>query len=335
MKKKNRKAKVELGYSTKEVIIPVLILLIFAVLIGITIINGLLPQFKNSNTIDNSYSEDLIWEKAFLEAEKNKVGVVFEPINTTEDEYTQLRIKCNEFLEQNEEGRQIDANIAVDTVVDEQQYIDGEVSNSKEYNENDSMSETGPVYFQDMLMIRYINTDGQLKVITGIFNADKSDIVVSRQDKLVQSHDEIEKERSNTQNKSVVYQANKDADNEEIIEHPDRISESDYLLGVSETLKSMLLANNTAEIREAESMAMNYFTVEGKQTVFGNRKDIKLSSGSTIETSFIVAGKSDSSKTYKDRIYTQLKIKVGDDEFSTYIILKLNNNLRIYDIDII
>lgn len=331
-KNKNRKTKTELGYSAKEIIIPMLILLVFAVLIGVTIVNGLLPQLKNSETDMNYSSEDLIWEQAFLEAEKNKVGVVFEPINTTEDEYTKIRIKCNEFLEQNDEGRQIDANIAVDTVVDEQQFIDGDISKSKASDEkNDNMSETGPIYFQDMLMIRYINTDGKLKVITGMFNGDKSDIVVSRQDKLVQSVEKISKASEN-------YLVSNDTENkadENEAQHPDWISESDYLLGVSETLKSMLLANTTEEIREAESSAMNYFTLEGKQTVFGNRKDIKLSSGSTIETSYIIAGKSDSSKTYKDRIYIQLKIKVGEDEFNTYIILKLNNNLRIYDIDII
>lgn len=326
---KNKNGKVELGYSTKEVIIPVIILLFFGVLIGVTIVNQLLPHFTDrDNNFDTTSSEASIWEKAFLEAEKNKVGVVFEPINTTEDEYTQLRIKCNEFLEESNEGKQVDANIAVDTVVDEEQFIDGDTSRSKSSEADESMSETGPIYFQDMLMIRYINTDGHLKVVTGMFNSDKTDILVTRQDKLTAT---IEKASLTgvASKESEVY------DNQEDTSTQNWETESEYLKGVDNTLKAMLLANSTEEIREAESMAMNYFTVEGKQTVFGNRKDIKLSKGSTIDTIYIAAGKSDSNKTYKDRIYTQLKIHVGEDEFYTYIILKLNSNLRIFDIDII
>lgn len=313
---------VALQQDIGSIIVPIAILTLFAVLIGMTIVNRM---SSHSNMQNGASIEDKMWEDAFHEAEKNRVGIIFNPISTTDNEYERLRIECNDYIQDNREGKRVDAEVEVDTVIDEAQFIDINSENTKEVKEQKEMSETGPIYFQDMLMLRYINTDGDLKVITGLFDEDKQNIEIVRQNKIAEAVQSNNISPSKIQNTEVI-------DNNEKLSYT---TEEEYLDKIDDTLKAMLLANSFEEIRAAESMAMNYFTVEGKQTVFGNRKDIKLSAGATIETSFTAAGKSDSSKTYKDRIYVQLKVKVDNEEFDTYIILKLNNILRIYDIDII
>lgn len=311
-----------LQYSTAEVIVPALILLAFIVLILLLLINTVFPLLNKQSDIDY---EQLLWEQAFLEAEKTKVGIIFDSITTSEEEYTNLKEACTTFLEEDREKYKIDGNVDVDIVIDEEQFIDeqetstGSAGSLSSIGSSD-MAETGPIYFQDMLIMRYINEDGILKVIIAYFNEDKTDISVIRKDKLAEILN------NNT--------PSDEEENNQAIAH-DWVSEKEYLENIDTTLKSMLLASDYAETREAESLAIKYFTVEGNQTVFGNKNDIKLSSGSEIDTIVMVAGKSDSSKSYKDRIYTQLRIHTGDETYDLHIILKLNSNLRIFDIDII
>lgn len=323
MSKRHRKNKqnVELQYSSAEIFIPSIILLIFIVICGIMIVN-----YISNLRIEDEIDEDtLIWEKAFVEAEKQKVGIIFDSISTTEEEYGQLREKCTEFIENNKEAKEVDANIAVDTIVDEKVFIDGEEQLSLSNKTTDESAETGPIYFQDMLMNRYINSSGELRVVAAIFNNDKSDIIITRKDKLVDTLESLDKESSALSGESAV--------SEDI--EKDWVSESEYIRGVDRAIKSMLLARTKEDIEQAETLALKYFTLDGKQMVFGNRDSLNISSDSRLKTEFIQAGKSNSSKTYKDRIYMQLKLNVEDKEADIYLILKLNSNLRIFDIDIL
>lgn len=336
---RKRKNKQKLTYSTSEVLIPTLIISLFIIGLAILLLNvAFNGEYKKEEDLEND-----IWEKAFLEVEKNKVGIEFSPITTTEMEYDALRAECNSYIdslnEQAENDNSADANLKVDTVVNEKQFIDnsGEYSGVESDDSEQSLAETGPIYFDDMLMIRYINTLGKLVVVIGMYD-EMDNIVITRQDSLISTLSSINKLNKDNGNQEYTegkenledHKSNylKDLTNE-------RISEDEYKSELSKTLELMLKAYTDDEIRAAETMALNFFTLDGKETVFGNRKEIKLDKSAEIETLYIEAGKSNSSKTYKDRIYTQLKITIDGDSTVVNIILKLNNNLRIYDIDII
>lgn len=331
--------------SPAEAIIPTLILAFFVIFIGIIIFRALGNSgATNDGLLDNI--EEEIWKSEYLKVESMKVGVIFNPISTTNEEYIVLRDKCNQYIDK-DNNKSADAHIKVDTVIDEKQYIDNNTNDSNYIAvDNGQLSETGPIYFQDMLMIRYMNTDGRLKVVTAIYNKDKSDMMIASQANLREIYGslmgEAEVEGKQAKGKSEDAEGKENTDTLDILETPlpssqrkDWKSEEEYLSGLEETIQTMLLANTAEELRTAESKAINYFTYEGKQSVFDNRKNIKLSANTSIKTEFIMAGKSYSSKTYKDRIYMQMKVNINNEELDLYMILKLNSNIRIFDIDIV
>ena len=329
---RNRKKKSSsLTYSVSEILIPTAILGVLAIVTALIITNA---NIKGSEVYMEN-TED-VWEQAYRDVEKNRVGIEFDPIVTSEDEYEALRVKCNEYISNletsNDQNTKIDANLDVDTVVKEEQFIDGLTESSSEQSTDDknsqTLTETGPVYFQDMLMIRYISYSGDLVVVIGTYNSN-GDIEILRQGQL----------ESNIEKYSDISSSNnlddEDSSSKSLDKNFEYLSESEYLNDLSKTLEIILKAYTNEEIEEAETRAINYFTLEGKQAVFGNKKSLRIGKDAEVETVYIAAGKSVSSKSYKDRVYTQIKISVGEKSTIVNIILKLNSNLRIYDIDII
>lgn len=337
---RNRKKKSSsLTYSVSEILIPTAILGVLAIVTALIITNA---NIKGSEVYMEN-TED-VWEQAYRDVEKNRVGIEFDPIVTSEDEYEALRVKCNEYISNletsNDQNTKIDANLDVDTVVKEEQFIDGLTESSSSSDSSGSsgqstddknsqtLTETGPVYFQDMLMIRYISYSGDLVVVIGAYNSN-GDIEILRQGQLESN---IEKYSGTSSSGNL---DGEDSSSKSLDKNFEYLSESEYLNDLSETLEVILKAYTNEEIEEAETRAINYFTLEGKQAVFGNKKRLRIGKDAEVETIYIVAGKSVSSKSYKDRVYTQIKISVGEKSTIVNIILKLNSNLRIYDIDII
>jgi hypothetical protein len=316
-KHKNSTQNVELQQPVAEIIIPTLILLFFAILIFYVIFNGA-SWFSKA---EEDTTADDIWQAAFLEAEKKKVGIIFNAVSTTSEEYSKLREKCQELIDSSDTD-DLDANIDVDTVVNEKQFVDGEQSQSSS-SETDDLSETGPIYFNNMMMIRYMNSDGQMKVAAASFDTTKTRIISFRKADLVETLSKNGLLDNSSESKTTTKY------------NDEQITEEEYLNGVTSALKSMLLADTEDAIYEANTLALKYFTYEGKQTVFGNRNDINLSSDAGIKTVYAAAGKSDTSKTYKDRIYAQLELESAGETAEIYVILKLNSNMRVFDIDII
>ena len=321
----NKKVKdTKLQYSTAEVVLPAVILLVTIVVILIAILGGIASLIGAPNkTADQAAIEEEVWHKAYLEAEKNKVGVIFETISTTDKQYEELRKACDEYINTKFNGKNADANINVDTIVEEKVYVDNEGKVTPRSIDTTTPSETGPIYFDNMLMIRYINAEGLLKVVTGIITETGEIITVGQSG--------IEDVYKNNK----IASSDKQPEPEIISENMEYTTEKVYLDGICNIIHKMLLANTVESIREADSAAVRYFTYEGKQTVFDNKGGIKLADNAEIETVFIRAGKSDTSKTYKDRIYTQQRVKIGETSTTLNIVLKLNSNVRIFDIDII
>lgn len=317
-----------LQYQAAEVLIPSLILLAAALFVMAMLFNGISSIFGIINQPEDEMSaEERVWMEAYLEAEKNKVGVIFDPISTTQDRYTEYREACDDYINQEFNSETADAKVDVSTIVNEEMYVDSQEQRSNTIEDDleaDSPSETGPIYFQDMLMLRYMNSAGLLKVVAAI--EDDGNIDVVDQPGLLEEINNV------TGGSGTVDKINS---LEENIQENTFTSEVEYLRGLSEALQLMILASDASSTRDAESAAINYFTYEGKQTVFSSKQDIEISENSSIKTLFIEAGKSDSSKTYKDRIYTQQEITTDDAKYVVNIILKLNSNLRVFDIDLL
>lgn len=315
--KKNKKRN-SLSYSTSEVVIPAIILLIFVVIIFIIIVNFIFKAMDKPEEIDY---DAMIWEQAYLEAQSKKVGIVFDPISTMPEEYTQLQARCQEYIDNTNDTSDIDAEIEVDTIINEELYIDNTPPEKVSLSEieDSSLEETGPIYFDNMLMMRYINSEGHMKVISAIYNKNKTKISIARQDELTTKYSMSQlktEDRTGITNSNVTY-------------------ETDYLKEIGVVLVDMLEANTTNDIIKADEGAIKYFTLDGKKSVYGGKSKLSLN-GQKVKCNYIIAGNSSTSKTYKDRIYVQL-ISYEEDKSTEniYMILKLNTNLRIFDIDLL
>lgn len=333
MAKKNKsRHNIELQYNTSEVLVPALILLAFTVfiLLGIT---GIVDRIVNKpEEID---IEAQIWEESFRRAEQNRVGIIFNPISTTNSDYNRMQDNALQFAEEEYKVYEADAQVEVNTVVDEKLYVDGADPDSV-HSENIDMSkdmrETGPIYFNDMLMLRYITEDGHMRVVLSLLDSERDRIESTKQSNLINLA-----RRLGRTNEIV-----KDGIPEEVIERlmsidsSQSIKEGDYLLGLADATIQLLKTQSINNISEAERKAIKYYTVDGKETVYGSRTDIPIEADSEVTLEYIAAGRSDTSKNTKDRIYMQLSIThTGDETSYVYIVLKLNSNLRIFDIDIL
>lgn len=308
-KKGNAGNKVLVKYSSLESIIPILVLIIFLVFI----IGMLIVRFG-----DTTNKSDMVLNFMFSEEnyEDTKVGISFDDITTTTSRFEELKDKCDEYMQF--EAIYADTNVEVNTTIDEEQFVDGNTVGIN--SDGGHMVETGPIYFQDMLMMRYINDLGDMHVITAIYDNNTGTIEVVSKEELIVKLNILGYINNSSKLSS-------DAST--------GLPESEYLLGVSEAITKMLLAHTPNEIKDAERIATKYFTLDGNKMVFGNRELIGLMDGSQVRIKHIQAGKSDLSKEYKDRVYVGLELMNGAECIDIYIILKLNTYLRIFDIDIL
>lgn len=313
---------------------------------------------------DSSINNIDMWEEAYKKVESSRVGILFNDINTTMDEYTQLRIECNKAMERDIRQRHIDATLEVDAKITEETFVDGvrdekdiedrgkegiedreeAVSNIQEEDihhiqykgdqnvgeyvqnkQSSQMVETGPLYFQDMLLLRYINELGELKIIAALFaDEDKNEVITLRQSEVAQ----YTRERTLKN----VGESNKTDGSDKTI------SELDYVNIIGDTVVKIIKAEDEADIHEVEKLIIKYFTIEGRKTIFENRRQLKFEGN--ININYIVAGQSDINVKGKDRVYIQLGIKnegadVPEQNTLLNVILKLNNRQKIFDVDII
>lgn len=306
--KKTSKNNTSLGSSFSDMAIPIVIILVFVVAGGIVLINSL-STLSNSDEITVD-----IWEEAFREVERNKVGISFEPIVTTEDIYTILRVECNKYIEQVD--KEPDTVVSVKTTVDEDIFVDGaEQLDDKEGTNNVMVdaSETGPIYFNDRILIRYMNDSGELKIVTSSIDNETGEVEVY--------------------NKKNIRYTNKLEYNDEL--NKSLLSESEYLNILMDTTVGILTAKTNKELKDYQRNALTYFTLDGSKTVIDGRATVNKNNKSKIEVQFIEAGKSSLNVTYKDRVYMHVKAVDGDEVDIYGIILKLDQNSRIFDIDII
>lgn len=297
------------------------IVIVSILVIGLSIIGyNLINRLYHKDTV--LYEDEMkIWEKEFEEIEKNKIGVQFYSINTTEKEYGLLRVACNDFLQNIRTQRDLDSQIQTDVNTTEEEFVDIKEKTNKIVNnkiDNQNMVETGPVYFNDLILIRYINEDGALAIISSAFeNEEKTEenIKLYKQNEIINIVDVI-RER---------IKSNREVDNS------NSITEDEYVENIINCIISVFEANDNASINHAIKESLDYFTYDGAYTLLKIKTELNITD-TEIKNILSIAGKSDTSLTYKDRVYAQMKSKNGDD---INMIIKLNWNLRVFDIDII
>lgn len=300
----------------KNSIIP---LVIFFSFVAITVV-GMVNKITDTQ-VEPSIDEK-IWEEAYKSVEENKAGIDFKEITTTEDEYMQLRLKCNEWVEN--ESNEIDTdNISVDTLITEEVYIDNNVKSTSSDTDSSldevNLSETGPIYFQDMIVIRYIDENGTLKMVSAIKENDKYTVI--DKDKLEDKFGFKFEELGNNDNYDIT--------NDKLI------PQDTYLSNIGNIFINILNAETVEEAEIARIEALRFFTKEGRETVLSEKTSSSILNNTKATIQFMATGKSDNNLFKNDRIYMRLIVNNNENVYSINVILKINANGMIFDTDII
>jgi hypothetical protein len=275
------------------------------------------------DTLEDDYGwAATAWEKLSRELYNKRVGVEFRKINTTADDYAKMAA-LSENLIQQEIFDYEQQNVEIGTKINERTYVDirssmynysGRSGNISE-DKASEYTETGPIYFEDLLITRYINSDGNLTLnATAIKNGEPvevtSDTITEYVDRL-----NLEEEAQRT--------------------NPNYLSESAYTQKITEIVRAIYAASNRQEAREAGNMAKDYFSLDGRKTIFEGKSVVKLEDGSSLGIPFIKAGSSSRDTLEKDRLFMIQEITVNGKLIRNYTIFKIDDSGYIFDVDII
>lgn len=343
-KHNKRKIKTKEINNRADTVISIAILTLTLLFIIYCITKPLLDEHRkkiNPLTVDNK-----IHKLEFKEDESLKI--IFDRITTSEYDYDILRDNCIEYAENNYINTQIlDTSIKVT----ENTYIDTN-DNIIEASKDDTMYETGPIYLQDMILMRFVNEQGKMKVIASKFRI-KNNLL-----KELNGNNELKTKEYITVDEmslSELFQFGDNINSNQQLEISDKyrklydnkfstkinkpnitlngLEQNDYIEDIKKIFIEVLRQSATDIDDELKEKALIYFTYDGYNTIINGVRHIK--SGVNTNITFIQAGKSDLSLPDCDRILMQIETKDNDTVVITNIIIKLDSNMKVFDIDII
>lgn len=256
------------------------------------------------------------YEKQFniADAQYTKLDIKFNDSVTSKDVYNKLKESCKQFVSK-------ENNVDTDKVSNgytksNGKYIDTKKQTGSEKEESlDEMNETGPIYLNNMLVMRYISDSGEMKVVAAKINDSTGEIKTSTLNNLrlaAKGKDEV----SDWKNKS-----SKDT------KITGTITEDAYLQDVMSIFVSLVTQKDIDYTLKRE--ALQFFTEDGYNSMIKNTNRLLVDKNS-LEVKYIVAGKSSLENKSKDRILLQMV--VGKDSYIN-VVIKLNKNNKIFDID--
>lgn len=254
------------------------------------------------------------YEKQFniADAQYTKLDIKFNELVTSKEVYNKLKESCKQFVSK-------ENNVDTDKVSNgytksNGKYIDTEKQTSSEKEETskgglDEMNETGPIYLNDMLVMRYISDSGEMKVVASKINEDTGEIKTSALNDLETG--EVSDWKSNNRDTKIT----------------GIITEDAYLQDVMTIFVSLVTQKDIDYTLKRE--ALQFFTEDGYNSMIKNTNRLLVDKNS-LEVKYIVAGKSSLENKSKDRVLLQMV--VGKDSYIN-VVIKLNKNNKIFDID--
>ena len=282
--------------------------------------------------IDYRLSKNFIKEKEFKETQSDIVYINFDKLTTSNLDYKQMHELCKEFIRNYDT---VTSNVDTSVVVTESTYVDTNGNTIKD-NKKDRLHETGPIYLQDKLIVRYINEKGEMRIAGCKMNKFKSTSIENSQPYIIVGIDKIENIFiSDTANEKLSSMINPNIiDNETNkpnLSFEFSTEENRYIDELEEVFIRLIENNTSDELREA---ALKYFTYEGYLTILNGINKLK-DKDAKVTVTFSEAGKSSLDINYKDRLVMQLESNNNNTKVLTNIIIKLNEYNKVFDIDII
>lgn len=251
------------------------------------------------------------YEKQFniADAQYTKLDIKFNELVTSKEDYNRLKESCKQFVSK-------ENNVDTDKVSNgytksNGKYVDTEKQTGSEKEEtSEEMNETGPIYLNGMLVMRYISDSGEMKVVASKLNEDTGEIKTSALNDL--ETEEVSDWKSNSNRDTKI---------------TGTITEDAYLQDVMTIFVSLVTQKDIDYTLKRE--ALQFFTEDGYNSMIKNTNRLLVDKNS-LEVKYIVAGKSSLENQSKDRVLLQM---VVDKDNYINVVIKLNKNNKIFDID--
>ena len=265
------------------------------------------------------------------------IKINFKNIDTTTDEYEKLKQNCIAYARNNNVNVE---NIKTNIDISDETYTDLNIDNDIS-DTNSKMYETGPIYLNNALLLRFINEKGEMQIIAScINNVEQSDVnkvgTEAVNEYITVDGSELNKIFENTSTDTADSQA---SDTENIYDIADNFNKSTISINQENyfiDIESIFIKVINESFDNADSKLKNkikaYFTTDGYNNIIRSMSRI---SGANIRVSFIDAGKSSIGNKSCDRILLQLVNEENNKNTYTTIVIKLNSSNKIFDIDVL
>lgn len=278
----------------------------FAISIGFIAVMLLMLGWASAwkDSIEEKYEEQF----NIADAQYTKLDIKFNELVTSKEDYNRLKECCKQFVSK-------ENNVDTDKVSNgytksNGKYIDTEKQTGSEKEEtSEEMNETGPIYLNGMLVMRYISDSGEMKVVASKINDDTGEIKTSALNDLETK--EVSDWKSNNRDTKIT----------------GTITEDAYLQDVMTIFVSLVTQKDIDYTLKRE--ALQFFTEDGYNSMIKNTNRLLVDKNS-LEVKYIVAGKSSLENQSKDRVLLQM---VVDKDNYINVVIKLNKNNKIFDID--
>lgn len=299
----------------KEALVPLIILVL-------TLIFVIISLGKGFASMENDTPKSSMDIKDIIGSNYKTISIQFYKMNTTNEEYKILRENCDNFILKEDKTIQLNSSLTVS----EDTYIDSNTSHN-EVSRDDTLYETGPIYLNDKLLMRYLNEKGEMKVATSVINRDIENNTYTTEtfgiDNLAKAFTQSEITDREIENEI-----------EQTDEYDIIVNEDQYIKDMSDIFIKLVTTSPDNIKYDLKVKSAQYFSSEGYKNIVNNAKALKLNNNS-IRVVFAEAGKSSLDMEHKNRVVMQLEVNNKQNKVYTTVIIKLNDKNKVFDIDII
>ena len=252
--------------------------------------------------------------------EINTDSILFNNLSNNATEYDVLKEANTSFANENFKKTKESSNIN-----EAGEYVDSDVFTSKN---TISFIENETIYFDNSLLTQFINENGDTKVVASKYDTanDYAFALNSSSIKTSSNLDDIFVKNENTT-------SNKDMDYINDFDYqPFLVTEETYLNDLTNII-FIITKTPFENIDENIKNKLDAYFADNCYELFNKGKE--LSDKVSLSADFVLAGKSDISLNYKDRILMQITATEDEKKASTCLLFKLDENNKIYSINIL
>ena len=306
-------------HTTPKLRKTLLITGIFTVIIGITIGKVYQQRIEVIESKENSQEAiQAVWDKTEAKVRAtSSLDIKFNEIDTPRSIYRELEQGAYDivnYTDYDTQDAKVESNLEVDN--DEQYIVSGQSNDTEGISKESNMRLVSGIYCKDMYIAQYMNKDGQFETIIASYNGESVDVKY-RTDYKANSSESV------TGLEGTVDEHTRDS--------LFVISEDEYKSDIGYVIANIYNRDGKG-LSELKPITDVYFTscIEELYNSIGDRGVLDFTRIGLMEV-----GKSNIDANSMDRVYIQIELSIDNKPAYVDLELKLGNDNKVYDIDVL